>query len=48
VRGCLCVVGLLSLKLIAQPSMVIIDPGHGGVDRGGMPGQRLPEKGIYP
>jgi N-acetylmuramoyl-L-alanine amidase len=48
VRGCLCVAGLLSLKLIAQPSMVIIDPGHGGVDRGGMPGQRLPEKGIYP
>ena len=52
VRGCLVVVSwvLLSLKLIAQPSMVVIDPGHGGVDRGGigMPGQRLPEKGIYP
>jgi len=24
--------------------MVVIDPGHGGIDRGGMPGQRLPEK----
>jgi len=23
---------------------VVIDPGHGGVDRGGIPGQRVPEK----
>jgi N-acetylmuramoyl-L-alanine amidase len=23
---------------------VVIDPGHGGIDRGGIPGQRVPEK----
>jgi N-acetylmuramoyl-L-alanine amidase len=25
-------------------STVVIDPGHGGIDRGGIPGQRVPEK----
>jgi N-acetylmuramoyl-L-alanine amidase len=30
----------------AQPSVVVIDPGHGGHDRGGIPGQRLAEKGF--
>ena len=46
VRGCLIFLSLflLSVKLIAHPAMVVIDPGHGGIDRGGMPGQRLPEK----
>jgi N-acetylmuramoyl-L-alanine amidase len=34
----------LSVKLIAHPAVVVIDPGHGGIDRGGMPGQSLPEK----
>src|SRR5580692_1818605 len=29
---------------LARPSVVVIDPGHGGRDRGGMPGQRLAEK----
>ena len=29
---------------VAQPSVVVIDPGHGGHDRGGIPGQRLAEK----
>jgi N-acetylmuramoyl-L-alanine amidase len=35
------------LFLAASPAWaltVVIDPGHGGHDRGGMPGQRLPEK----
>src|SRR5215212_12074685 len=36
--------------LLASPafavSTVVIDAGHGGHDRGGMPGQRIPEKGY--
>ena len=45
-RRCLVILSwlLLSAKLIAHPAVVVIDPGHGGIDRGGMPGQRLPEK----
>ena len=27
-------------------STVVIDPGHGGFDRGGIPGQRVPEKAM--
>lgn len=30
----------------ARPAIVVIDPGHGGHDRGGAPGQVLPEKGF--
>jgi N-acetylmuramoyl-L-alanine amidase len=30
----------------ARPAVVVIDPGHGGYDRGGGPGQVLPEKGF--
>jgi N-acetylmuramoyl-L-alanine amidase len=30
---------------LAKP-LVVIDAGHGGHDRGGMPGQRVPEKGY--
>jgi N-acetylmuramoyl-L-alanine amidase len=30
--------------LNAAPAVVVIDPGHGGQDRGGIPGQRLAEK----
>src|SRR6476620_10241693 len=46
VRGYLVFLSLLllSAKLIAHPAVVVIDPGHGGIDRGGMPGQRLAEK----
>lgn len=33
----------LALTALAKPT-VIIDAGHGGHDRGGMPGQRIPEK----
>src|ERR1700721_4878731 len=35
---------LISVGSIAHPSIVIIDPGHGGIDRGGIPGQNLAEK----
>jgi N-acetylmuramoyl-L-alanine amidase len=27
-------------------AIIVIDPGHGGFDRGGIPGQRVPEKSI--
>jgi N-acetylmuramoyl-L-alanine amidase len=30
----------------ARPSVVVIDPGHGGIDRGGIPGLRLAEKDL--
>ena len=30
----------------ARPSVVVIDPGHGGADRGGIPGLRLAEKDL--
>ena len=34
--------------LLGSPALaintVIVDPGHGGIDRGGAPGQRVPEK----
>src|SRR6201987_4955976 len=35
---------LVSADMEARPTLVVIDPGHGGYDRGGMPGQVLPEK----
>ena len=35
---------LMSVASIAHPAIVIIDPGHGGIDRGGIPGQSLAEK----
>jgi N-acetylmuramoyl-L-alanine amidase len=37
---------MASASGVARPAMVVIDPGHGGHDRGGMPGQRLAEKGF--
>jgi N-acetylmuramoyl-L-alanine amidase len=33
---------------LGRPSVVVIDPGHGGHDRGGIPGQRLAEKVYTP
>jgi len=36
----------ISASAVARPAVVVIDPGHGGHDRGGMPGQRLAEKGF--
>ena len=35
---------IIAAGAVAHPGVVVIDPGHGGHDRGGMPGQRLPEK----
>jgi N-acetylmuramoyl-L-alanine amidase len=35
---------MISATAVARPAVVVIDPGHGGHDRGGMPGQRLAEK----
>jgi N-acetylmuramoyl-L-alanine amidase len=35
---------LLSVGSIAHPVIVVIDPGHGGRDRSGVPGQKLAEK----
>jgi N-acetylmuramoyl-L-alanine amidase len=37
---------MVTTSAVARPAIVVIDPGHGGVDRGGMPGQRLAEKGF--
>src|SRR5258708_33902427 len=36
----------VSASAVARPAVVVIDPGHGGRDRGGMPGQRLAGKGF--
>src|SRR5258708_12285829 len=36
----------VSASAVARPAVVVIDPGHGGRDWGGMPGQRLAEKGF--
>ena len=35
-----------SAKAVDSFSTVVIDPGHGGFDRGGIPGQRVPEKMV--
>ncbi len=45
-----CLAGWLMALWLAWASgafaftTVVIDPGHGGIDRGGIPGQRIPEK----
>jgi N-acetylmuramoyl-L-alanine amidase len=39
-------VAILSTTANARPSVVVIDPGHGGFDRGGIPGLRLAEKDL--
>jgi N-acetylmuramoyl-L-alanine amidase len=46
VRGSLLffLILLVAADIEARPAVVVIDPGHGGFDRGGMPGQFLPEK----
>lgn len=36
--------GLFSTPALAQTRTVIVDAGHGGFDRGGVPGQRISEK----
>jgi N-acetylmuramoyl-L-alanine amidase len=35
---------MVAANVAARPAVVVIDPGHGGHDRGGVPGQRLAEK----
>src|SRR5215831_4783214 len=35
---------LMAVGSNARPGIVVIDPGHGGRDRGGIPGQKLAEK----
>ena len=35
---------IFSATGLGRPSVVVIDPGHGGHDRGGIQGQRFPEK----
>jgi N-acetylmuramoyl-L-alanine amidase len=35
-----------SAKAVDSFSTVVIDPGHGGFDRGGIPGQQVPEKMV--
>jgi N-acetylmuramoyl-L-alanine amidase len=35
---------LICVDSVAHPTVVVIDPGHGGRDRGGIPGQKLAEK----
>jgi len=46
--GSLLIVLCAALLLVGMPARaintVVIDPGHGGQDRGGAPGQRVPEK----
>src|SRR3978361_1842359 len=47
----LCTAALWALalspqKLAAAPHTIVIDAGHGGFDRGGIPGQRVPEKNM--
>ena len=41
----LCAFCFLAASALARP-LIVIDAGHGGHDRGGMPGQRVPEKGY--
>jgi N-acetylmuramoyl-L-alanine amidase len=36
----------LSTLAIARPAVVVVDPGHGGIDRGGVPGLSLAEKEL--
>ncbi len=35
---------MVSASAVARPAVAVIDPGHGGRDRGGVPGERLAEK----
>jgi N-acetylmuramoyl-L-alanine amidase len=41
----LCVLLFAAAGAVAAPT-IVVDAGHGGHDRGGMPGQRSPEKGY--
>src|SRR5213595_1150651 len=47
-RYVLCCLAMAALATTASAqtryTTIVIDPGHGGFDRGGIPGQRVPEK----
>src|SRR5437764_9693922 len=49
-RCVVCCLGAIALASIASAqtryTMMVIDPGHGGFDRGGIPGQRVLEKNM--
>jgi N-acetylmuramoyl-L-alanine amidase len=45
IRLLLCAFCFLTVNALAAP-VIVIDAGHGGFDRGGMPGQKVPEKGF--
>src|SRR5438477_6780130 len=49
-RCVVCCLGAIALASIASAqtryTTIIIDPGHGGFDRGGIPGQRVLEKNM--
>src|SRR5512133_4321723 len=49
-RYVLCCLAAAALAATASAqtryTTVVIDPGHGGFDRGGIPGQRVPEKNM--
>lgn len=47
-RVCLFLLFWLTVQTgaLAAPAVVVIDPGHGGHDRGGIPGQRIAEKTV--
>src|SRR5947199_2545969 len=49
-RCVVCCLGAIALASIASAqtryTTIVIDPGHGGFDRGGIPGQRVPEKVV--
>jgi N-acetylmuramoyl-L-alanine amidase len=40
----LFVTGAAAIRAQTRFTTIVIDPGHGGIDRGGIPGQRVPEK----
>ena len=41
---CLIVGWIGSVSFLEAKPIIVIDPGHGGEDRGGLPNQRIPEK----
>jgi N-acetylmuramoyl-L-alanine amidase len=40
----LAAAGGTAVRAQSRFTTIVIDPGHGGIDRGGIPGQRVPEK----
>jgi len=42
----IALIGMLAIAPSALAKTVVLDPGHGGIDRGGIPGQKYPEKVV--